>query len=936
MKKLNLLKWGFLCLFCALTTVVGATKYDCYWANSTAVQSTDDFFTITDGSVKTGDTYGTVTYNNTTYDTCLQFESSTSISFNTTEANMTMTLIFSSKDTNHNMRIDDKNDSSAKQTATAVYDTDGTTVLYYELTCTFETAGTHTIYKADKVYLFYISVESSSSDGTEDGTVDNSGSGTDDGDDTVTTIGSFTECYFTDSSTKEGTNNDLILINNSNSNYSKDKGTGTYNENEYTYCLKMESSTTISFTTTENMTLTLVFGDSYTGSSSEVIINDDTVSPETGTNIYTTTLAAGDYTIKKGSNSSTFLFYISLSPITDQDDNNGDSTGNETTSLSIAVSPNAQSEEDTMSEFSEITVSIEGTDILLDNDKLSDFSIYQMGQGILETTISSTSKEESNGSTIYTLTLSETLADAGAAYTYTIPAGLFYTESGSANVETTGKVYIQEGGLNVLDLTFDPASGSTVSGSLSSIMVSCDEQYYLAAGSNDFTIYKDGELITDVSADAEYGDEEYEYVITFDPALTAGSYSIVIGAGMFTASDDSYTDVATNNEITLSYTVTASDENNEGDTEEVSNEGCLYSTSFTEWPTIDRTADGTQNAVTTDITNEDLIFTFFGVGVDPTGEQTKFTPETSTGYMVTAKYRAEEDVTEDDGTEFTEGSPYVLTSALNSITKIIFTQGATGNSRGIKISVKGVDEDGNADDDWVVLYNQYIDKSENAISTSGNGKAATDTVEVNRTNCQILFESMENTQNAYITDLYIYGDTTVVPTTGSSPYSLSVAEDGTTVNSLSTITVQIDNPGDDDYIQVDWDEVDISDIQVYSLDEDGEIDDVAAVADDFDLIEEGDEEEGTLHTVGYTFTLNETIKTAGTYMIYIPAIFQCGDDGTLSDAITATVYVSSTDGINSVSLHATANDRFYNLSGQRVTSPSRGIYILNGKKVLVK
>ncbi|MCD8296465.1 MAG: hypothetical protein LUC88_02725 [Prevotella sp.] len=43
-----------------------------------------------------------------------------------------------------------------------------------------------------------------------------------------------------------------------------------------------------------------------------------------------------------------------------------------------------------------------------------------------------------------------------------------------------------------------------------------------------------------------------------------------------------------------------------------------------------------------------------------------------------------------------------------------------------------------------------------------------------------------------------------------------------------------------------------------------------------------------------------------------------------------------TTGINGVSLQATGNNIYYNLNGQRVSNPAKGVYILNGKKVLVK
>ena len=85
---------------------------------------------------------------------------------------------------------------------------------------------------------------------------------------------------------------------------------------------------------------------------------------------------------------------------------------------------------------------------------------------------------------------------------------------------------------------------------------------------------------------------------------------------------------------------------------------------------------------------DDLSFTFYGVGVYPTGTNSKF-PEI-TGFMQTAKYTD----------QYTTAEPSAVTSPWASITKITLHQAATGGTRGIKVSVKG---DGDAD--WVAIHN---------------------------------------------------------------------------------------------------------------------------------------------------------------------------------------------------------------------------------------
>ena len=158
----------------------------------------------------------------------------------------------------------------------------------------------------------------------------------------------------------------------------------------------------------------------------------------------------------------------------------------------------------------------------------------------------------------------------------------------------------------------------------------------------------------------------------------------------------------------------------------------LYSTDFTEWNDIDRKTTINKTVTQwTDYSNETLTFTLNGVGVDP--KSTKFAKYT--GYMITAKYTG----------EYSKSEPSVITSKLNSITRIVLTQAATGGTRGIKVSVKG-----DGDKDWVALHNITISKKDGEELT----------LDVNRTNCQIKFENFTLKENAYIVDLKIYGKTT--------------------------------------------------------------------------------------------------------------------------------------------------------------------------------
>ena len=173
----------------------------------------------------------------------------------------------------------------------------------------------------------------------------------------------------------------------------------------------------------------------------------------------------------------------------------------------------------------------------------------------------------------------------------------------------------------------------------------------------------------------------------------------------------------------------------------------LYSTDFTNWEEINhRKATNEVVNVKTLYSKEELNFTFNGVGVYPKGTHSKF-PEI-TGFMQTAKYTG----------EYSTAEPSVVTSPLASITKITLHQAATGSNRGIKVSVKG-----DGDEDWVVIHNVSI------ANTSGEDL----TLDVNRTNCQIKFENFALGQNAYVTDLAIYGNVDMSKTPMLGTFSLN-------------------------------------------------------------------------------------------------------------------------------------------------------------------
>lgn len=186
-------------------------------------------------------------------------------------------------------------------------------------------------------------------------------------------------------------------------------------------------------------------------------------------------------------------------------------------------------------------------------------------------------------------------------------------------------------------------------------------------------------------------------------------------------------------------------------------EQLLYSTDFTEWTKINhKTATDTEVKKKTEGSKEELTFTLNGVGVDPTGTNSKFLGYT--GYMITAKYPK----------DYSQSEPSAVTSPLKSITRIELTQAATGGKRGIKVSVRG-----DGDGDWVVLHDKYI----------SNANGETLRLNVNRKNCQIKFETLTLAENAYIVDLKIYGKVDYTVTYYDTDGTTSLGSESVTANS---------------------------------------------------------------------------------------------------------------------------------------------------------
>lgn len=173
-------------------------------------------------------------------------------------------------------------------------------------------------------------------------------------------------------------------------------------------------------------------------------------------------------------------------------------------------------------------------------------------------------------------------------------------------------------------------------------------------------------------------------------------------------------------------------------------EKALYSTDFTTWGSYETSAQQTETTATwkTKYSHENLTFSVYNSQITSTNQnKSKFTTWTG-GYIMAAK----------------SSDPYIVTSALASITKVHFMHGATGSNRGWKLEAKG-----DGDSDWVTISD--------AVANPSSGAEVTATV--NRTNCQLRFTNLNSSQNAYLFQLDIYGnvDMSLTPALGSFAYA---------------------------------------------------------------------------------------------------------------------------------------------------------------------
>ncbi len=156
-------------------------------------------------------------------------------------------------------------------------------------------------------------------------------------------------------------------------------------------------------------------------------------------------------------------------------------------------------------------------------------------------------------------------------------------------------------------------------------------------------------------------------------------------------------------------------------------EKSIYKTDFSDWEALTASKENTDVAKSTKFSNETLTFTFYNTGVNSGDYDVNKFPNNN-GYRIYCPKNA---------------GASIVTSALANITKIRYIHGATGSNRGYKLEAKG-----DGDEDWVTISDSYA-------SPAGWCEVTKD---INKTNVQLRFTNLSESNYAYIFELEIFGN----------------------------------------------------------------------------------------------------------------------------------------------------------------------------------
>ncbi|MCD8290667.1 MAG: hypothetical protein LUC91_04095 [Prevotella sp.] len=410
---------------------------------------------------------------------------------------------------------------------------------------------------------------------------------------------------------------------------------------------------------------------------------------------------------------------------------------------------------------------------------------------------------------------------------------------------------------------------------------------------------------------------------------TAGEYTIKKGSGEYHVF---YIGLTAPSDENVTEGEGEGEGNDTGDDDEnvTGEEQCLYSTDFTEWEEYMDSLDiDTTYIFTTEYSNEALEFYI---------EDSSLLPNDTSNLAKFGDYLGCMRIN-----ELKDGNGCVTTSALKSITKVEVNYGTTAKDRGLWVYSKG-----DGDDDWDLTY-------DGSGSTQGSHPV---TIDVNKENCQLKFVSAVDDQYVFLIDLAIYGNVSSNEGEGEEGESSLIS-----VNDANYCTFATDNTvnttGDIEFLystNEDKDEMSTSHGSV-TISLNGEETELTCCLKlnshptitfttteemVLTLVFETDENLNSADHTDRCITLDgetQTITEGNVMQVTIAA-----GDHSLSRVSGTEHYLyyvglSSTTGTgisNAIISSNVENGAIYNLAGQRLSKLTKGINIVNGKKILVR
>ncbi|MCD8313525.1 MAG: hypothetical protein LUC24_05130, partial [Bacteroidales bacterium] len=919
--------------------MVGATTYECTFGSSNTINgdgrnSTDTdnggFFVFTRGnSSNNKSNQGTVEYNGQSLSYCFALESNAKISFTTDEDNMVLTMIWGSSSTHANIYIDSEN--SNIQTGDAVYDDDGETVLYYKLTYILENSGEHTLYDYQSGYLFYISVASADEEGDDNTTDESTTALWDFENDNPSGILAAATYY---------ESSDPGYINSTISNikmYVNTNGSGKFVQDSGKNHVQINAGTTLQVPVLSTSDVVTV--KTYDGYSVEYYtIGGDAVTTNPQTYTASQTDVDNGY-VEIAQTTNGYLYSVSVEYAADDDIESIDFGSFELESVTPGPAIEGGEDANTVQTLAQIVVAASEAVSIVEDNIASIVVTNEDGEEV--TTATSGYYKPSydvDDETIIgaTFVLESEITKAGT-YTITIPENIMTNGDGCMSKEISQAVTVLG---KSYELTCDPDPEGGEVELLNTLTISCEDGIAWS-GNGTITIQKDSE--EEYKFDTS-GDDVVENIYTSDdyddPATAvdihlniaeAGTYTIKISEGAFNLGDDDSGD--TSDAIELTYTVKGISISNSSEED-------------TNYPTTveNNTSVSISTGIDTEVTVKMIISDEEGNEV----AQGTFTYDEAT-QTYTWTYSSEYgDLYKDTQYTFT-----VNVYASDDDTNVLYTEElftATGTEEWPYSTVTlesyspDPDEDDlsveettitlNYSDDVIVTADIYMGNDEEPLEVAVSNSAEDATKADKTWYITIPEETMEQFANSNITVRFqAIADEDSKPVEGTSgEYSFfvySVVEsidytwtftpaDADKVDSLYSITIEANGP-----VTFNFDDFDVDNVYVYG----SSITDTITKGDV--SVYDGEEYDESGNLIGYTVMFEDTIVTAGDYKIYIPEkLFYCGADtysGEGSPETTITVTVSGTaTGIKGVTLQATGDDKFYNLNGQRVTSPRNG------------